>query len=284
LRIRAQSSDGIWGKDELTIPLEIKKPFYLYWWFTILVLGASLGLVYSYIQYRTRNLKKAKQALENTVNDRTKQLSSALEDRELLLKEVHHRVKNNLQVISSLFDLQLRNLKDDNAVKALEIAKLRLRSVALIHESLYQNEAFKEIGIEDLVVKLFKQVSQVYEKGDKSVVLNEKCHDIHFNLNTTLSLGLMLNELITNSFKYAFDDQPNPEINISISHTPGAAFRYHLIYQDNGKGLPEGFDPANTRSLGMNIIHDLAQQLKGKLTIDSANGLRYDIKFNGIKN
>ncbi len=190
--------------------------------------------------------------------------------KDMLMKEIHHRVKNNLQVISSLLSLQSDTLKDPAAKAALSEGENRLRTIALIHQKLYQDDKPDKVNISSLADELFMQLNSALGKKDPGVNFTNDIPGIFLDNDVAVPLGLILNELITNSYKYAFDKNATPQIRINLT---GQQSHYRLKYSDNGPGLPLGLDIARSNSLGLRLVTGLAKQIKGKATYnEGANG------------
>jgi two-component sensor histidine kinase len=283
LHIKAQSREGAWSKSELSIPLIVLKPFYLEWWFITLIALALAIVVYWIINKRTKQLAADKNKLEKLVNERTAQLKQSLStqaellaEKDVLMKEIHHRVKNNLQVISGLLELQSKSLDDEAARDALRDGRSRVRSIALIHQNLYQFENISTIELQRFVNDLCRQVESVFHKKEK-VAMNIEVPHLHLDIDTAVPLGLILNELLSNSFKYAFNNGAPGEINLEIhTRTEG---KYDLIYSDNGPGIPMDLDLRKVRTLGIQLINDLSRQIGGKVKYENKNGAAFTINF-----
>ncbi len=283
LHVKAQNREGAWSKSELTIPVNVLKPFYLQWWFITLMALLLVMAVYWFIQFRIKHLAADKKKLEQTVNERTAQLkqsiseqSDLLLEKDVLMKEIHHRVKNNLQVISGLLELQGKSLQDETAKNALREGRNRVRSIALIHQNLYQFENLSTIELKRFVNDLCRQVESVFKKS-KLVIMNITVPDIRLDIDSAVPLGLILNELLSNSFKYAFDNVEAGAINLEIrSVTEG---KYQLLYSDNGSGLPAGFDFTKASTLGIQLINDLSRQIGGNVQYENKNGAAFTINF-----
>lgn len=283
LHIKAQNREGAWSKSELTIPLIVLKPFYFQWWFILLAALLFCIAVYMVIHFRIKQLAADKKKLEQTVNERTAQLKQSLADqsdllleKDVLMKEIHHRVKNNLQVISGLLELQGKVLTDETAKDALREGRNRVRSIALIHQNLYQFENLSTIELKRFVNDLCRQVERVFKKQNP-VAVNIAVPDLHLDIDTAVPLGLIMNELLSNSFKYAFEDVVAGEINLVIhSVTEG---KYQLQYSDNGPGLPADFDVANASTLGIQLIYDLSRQIGGTVKYENKEGASFTINF-----
>ena len=283
LHIKAQSRDGAWSKSELAIPVQVLKPFYFKWWFIALLTLALITTVYRIIKWRTKQLAADKNKLEQTVNERTMQLKQSLSEqagllseKDLLMKEIHHRVKNNLQVISGLLELQSKAVNEEAAKDALMEGRNRVRSIALIHQNLYQFENLSSIELKRFVNDLCRQVESVYKKQNK-IVMHIEVPVLYLDIDSAVPLGLILNELLSNSFKYAFNDVIVGEINLKIRSVEEG--KYELIYSDNGPGLPVDFDLARTATLGIQLINDLSRQIGGAVKYEYKNCASFIINF-----
>lgn len=283
LHIKAQNREGAWSKSQLAIPLIVLKPFYFQWWFILLAVLLLCIAVYTIIHFRIQQLASDKKKLEQTVNERTAQLkksvaeqSALLLEKDVLMKEIHHRVKNNLQVISGLLELQGKVLNDETAKDALREGRNRVRSIALIHQNLYQFENLSTIDLKRFVNDLCRQVEMVFQK-QKPVAMHIIVPDLHLDIDTAVPLGLIMNELLSNSFKYAFTDIAAGEINLEIQ--PVTEGRYQLLYSDNGPGLPAGFNAIKASTLGIQLIYDLSRQIGGSVRYENNNGASFIIQF-----
>lgn len=283
LRVRAQNREGAWNKEELSIPLRVLKPVYLQWYFILTVLLLIGVLIYLFIQFRVKQLAREKRRLEETVNERTMQLKQSLSEqtallleKDVLMKEIHHRVKNNLQVISGLLELQGKSLTDEVAREALQEGRNRVRSIALIHQNLYQFENLSSIDLKRFTADLCRQVQSVFQR-EKRVSLAIDVPDVHLDIDSAVPLGLILNELLSNSFKYAFHDVSEGEISVTIGVVSEGRFR--LTYADNGPGLPPNFDPGRASTLGLQLVNDLSRQIGGRVHYQTQNGAMCTINF-----
>lgn len=277
LHIKGQAHNGQWSKNELIIPIVVLKPFYLRWWF---ILGIALLLIVAVIyffRYRTKKLLKSKLALEKTVGERTEQLKNSLAEKDVLLKEIHHRVKNNLQVISSLLELQSGSIEDENAKAALTEGQNRVKSIALIHQKLYQHDNLAAIEINNFIPELYQQVASVFAKKGQEIVTHFNIPGKDIDIDTAVPLGLMLNELLTNSFKYAFDINRENILNINIQYSGDGQFV--MTYYDNGPGLPAGTALNKSKSMGLRLISRLSKQIGGTATYNYMNGSTFTISF-----
>jgi two-component sensor histidine kinase len=204
-------------------------------------------------------------------------LSAALEEKELLLREIHHRVKNNMQVISSLLNLQARSVQDPVALKVMREGRDRVRSMALIHQTLYQNNDFSTVETKDYFLKLAENLFHTYNIDQDRVQLIAQIEPLKFNVDIMISLGLILNELISNALKYAFPDEQMGVVRISLSTNED---NVELKVEDNGVGFPANFVPDAARSIGFSLINAFTQKLGGSLQLANAEtGARTSLIF-----
>ncbi len=208
---------------------------------------------------------------------REKEISQRLKEKEVLLKEVHHRVKNNLNVISSMMKIQMRRVSGKNdAIKACQNISDRIKSMALIHESIYASENLDNINMKQYVSKLANQLKQTYV-GNNRIVISSEIENIMLNIDKAVPCGLMLNELITNALKHAFPHNQNGVIIIKFHRTDDSFLELSVI--DNGVGLPENFNEDESETLGFHLIRILTDQINGTLSVLRENGTRINIHF-----
>jgi PAS domain S-box-containing protein len=207
------------------------------------------------------------------------QLRASLHEKEVLLREIHHRVKNNLQVISSLLSLQAGQLGDARAREVLKESQDRVKSMALVHERLYQSPHLSRVDAADYVRDLMAHLTRSYKIGS-SVSCRVEADSVTLGVDTAIACGLILNELVSNAFKHAFGARPPgappPEVVVSLS-CDGA--RCRLLVRDNGPGLPDDFDVRGARSLGMRLVHSLTAQLGGELDVRRDGGAVFRLTF-----
>jgi PAS domain S-box-containing protein len=204
------------------------------------------------------------------------QIEASLKEKDVLIKEIHHRVKNNLQIIISLLNLQSGYLKDEFTLKAVKDGQNRVRSMALVHEKFYQAEELSEINFNEYLEKLCHYLYQSY--GDKTdrIELTVTGDKVGLDMDTAMPCGLLVNEIVSNSYKYAFPPGMNGFINLSLTKTTG---KVGLKVHDSGIGLPNEFTMETAESLGMQLIQALTSQLDGELTISKDNGTTFEITF-----
>lgn len=207
------------------------------------------------------------------------EIKNSLQEKELLLREVHHRVKNNLQIISSLLNLQSGYIKNKDDLEIFKDSLSRVKSMAFIHEQLYQSSNFVNINFSEYIGNLVTYLLHYYTEDPGSIKLNISVEDVFIDLDTSIPLGLIVNELVTNSLKHAFQGKPG-EISIDLHSIDDN--QYTLTVADNGTGLPEGFD-FNTETLGLQLVNGLVKQLDGTIELDSSNGTRFKIIINRLE-
>ncbi|CAN5394478.1 hypothetical protein BH09BAC5_BH09BAC5_08610 [soil metagenome] len=217
--------------------------------------------------------------IANDITDKKmvdEQIRLSLKEKEVLLKEVHHRVKNNLQVISSILNLQSSYVKDKRTLEILLESQNRIKSMAFVHESLYQTKDFSNISFREYVENISRNLVHSYAATDSPPVLNLNLDDIQLNLDTAIPCGLIINELLTNSLKYAFPNGKAGKIDIEIREKAG---KVTMSISDNGIGLPEKIDFRNTESLGLQLVVSLVEQINGKIKLDTKKGTKFTIEF-----
>ncbi|MDX2230071.1 MAG: PAS domain S-box protein [Leptolyngbyaceae cyanobacterium bins.349] len=206
-----------------------------------------------------------------------RQLRAALAEKEVLLKEIHHRVKNNLQIVSGLLQLQAQNLNDTRLVQALRESQNRVESMALIHKKLYTSADLRQIDGADYIQSLAISLLTTYQVSPNQVTLKVEVEPVVFSLDQAIPCGLIINELVSNALKYAFPQDYSGEITVKLGQKSG---NYELIIQDNGLGLPPDLDWRTTKSLGLSLVYALAtDQLEGSLSVDCTQGTQFTIEF-----
>ena len=203
-------------------------------------------------------------------------LKQALNEKEMLLKEVYHRVKNNLQVVSSLINLQAKNVKHEETAALLKQSADRVKAMALIHEKLYQSKDLTRIDFNEYIRSLVNHLLFGYGAPPGKINLNMKIDNIFLDVDTAIPCGLIINELLSNALKHAFPDDRHGEISISFTQDQG---EFILIIADNGIGFPPGLDFKNSSSLGLQLVATLTNQLMGHMTLDPADGSVFTLRF-----
>ena len=203
-------------------------------------------------------------------------LQGSLKEKEALLKEVYHRVKNNLQVISSMLNLQAMATQESEAKKVLIGSSARVKSMALIHEMLYQTENLSNIGMKSYIDNLLKYLFQIYAVDPNKIKLTTDIDDISLSIDTAIPCGLIINELVSNALKHAFPQNKSGEIQFSFKRKEKDII---LLISDNGDGIPAKIDIKNTSSLGMRLINSLTKQLGGNILSEGAKGTTFKLMF-----
>ena len=204
-------------------------------------------------------------------------LRAALEEREVMLREIHHRVKNNMQIISSLLRLQSRYVKDEKALEVLKESQSRIKSIALIHEKLYQSRDFSRIDFSDYLAKMITHLFAIYKVDSSRISYNVDAKNVQLDISRAIPCGLIINELITNVLKHAFPEGREGEVLVRMRPSDGDG--YELAVIDNGVGLPKGFDLRRKGSLGFQIVNDLVKQIDGSIEIRRGAGTEIIIRW-----
>ena len=205
------------------------------------------------------------------------ELSQTIEEKDVLFRELHHRVKNNMQIISSILQLQEEYVSDEAILAALHDCEQRIESMALVHETLYRTESLTDIPFARYLDELTRAVTEGFATV-RDIRTETDVGDIRLELDTAVTIGLIVNELMINSMKYAFMNRSSGLINIRFSYFDN---QYTFQYSDDGIGLPEGFDINKITSLGMRLIKILAKQIQGRTRISSVpgEGMEYILLF-----
>jgi PAS domain S-box-containing protein len=204
------------------------------------------------------------------------QIATSLREKEYLLKEIHHRVKNNLQVISSLLSMQADKATDSKVVESLIDSQNRVKSIALVHEKLYQSKSLDQIEYGDYLNKIVLHLFDTYNVNPSVISCTIHAENIFVDINQAVPCSLIINEMLTNSLKYAFPDGRKGKITINFTTD---AKNYMLTYHDNGIGIPEGVTFDRSESLGMKLIYGLTQQLNGTVTLKREEGTTFEVVF-----
>jgi PAS domain S-box-containing protein len=209
-------------------------------------------------------------------------VKESLAEKEILLKEVHHRVKNNMQVISSLLRLQAEKVKDKDFGDMLRDSQGRIQSMALVYNKLYQSQDLSHINMADYIGELTAGLIKSYATSSQRITPIIDPSSVFLGVDMAIPCGLVINELIVNSLKYAFPEGRVGEIAVSLKN--GSDHELELEVSDNGVGVPEGFNMANTSTLGLKLVTNLVEnQLDGKIELDRSQGTTFRITFPGPK-
>ena len=213
-------------------------------------------------------------------NKTEKMLKSSLKEKELLLKEVHHRVKNNLQIMSSLLRLQSSHLKSDAVKKIFVESENRIKAMAIVHNKLYDSHSYDRIDFEEYLKTLTNNLFISLGVRTNTITIQSKIKEKLFNIDTAIPLGLIINELVSNALKYAFPHSRKGTISITLDKLED---NFILTIQDDGVGFQDKSDPSKKGTLGMTLVNLLAAQIDGKLESDFSNGTTHKIYFKELK-
>ena len=208
------------------------------------------------------------------------QISSSLKEKEVLLKEIHHRVKNNLQIVSTLLNMQSRYIEDPKMLGMFKESRDRVRSMALIHEKLYQSRDLAKIDFSEYVRNMATHLFRSYGVSTDKVTLQTEIKDVYLDIDTAIPCALIINELLTNSLKYAFPHDRTGKLIIEFERSPMKSF---LLVRDDGIGFPEDLDPQKVKSLGFQLVCTLSEQLQGRVEARNAGGAEVKIIFDTPK-
>ncbi|WP_319580574.1 histidine kinase dimerization/phosphoacceptor domain -containing protein [uncultured Methanospirillum sp.] len=206
------------------------------------------------------------------------QILSSLQEKEILLKEVYHRVKNNLQIIWSLLSIQSRQVKDETVKEYFIECQNRIKSLALLHETLYRTDNLRDINYGEYLTHITTNLIKTYNINSEEISLEIEAFETTIPLSLAVPCSLIVNEMVTNSLKYAFNQTGKGTIKILFTYNL-ATKTYHLDYRDSGPGFPDEINPQQTKSLGMQLIYGLTKQLKGTIFQQNDNGVHFTIEF-----
>ena len=231
--------------------------------------------------------KKAEEALqaanqqlmasEQQLKAANQQLKTSLEEKEVLLREIHHRVKNNLQIIVSLLSLQSEYVQDKQAVELFRESQFRVKSMALLHERLYETEDLAHINFSDYIRDLTNELLSSYGPDARNIKLKINVKDVFPSVDVAVPCALIINELVSNCLKHAFPGDRAGEIRIEFDLDKQDS--YTLLISDNGVGFAEDVDFSNGRTLGLQLVSTLAEQLQASVVLDKSAGTSFKISF-----
>jgi two-component sensor histidine kinase/HAMP domain-containing protein len=232
------------------------------------------------IRERTSELTSTNELLLTEISERQRaeeKINASLQEKEVLLREIHHRVKNNLQVIASLLNLQSRNILDERVLEPLRESQTRIESMALIHQKLYDSDDLMVVDFAEYSRNLATHLLSSYGVSQKVALRVDSDAGISLAINSAIPCGLIINELVSNSLKYAFSGRENGEIRIALRRKEDG--RIKLTVADNGAGIPDTIDFRNTESLGLRLVNILSGQLEGTLELEKIGGTKFELTF-----
>ncbi|MDZ7690192.1 MAG: histidine kinase dimerization/phosphoacceptor domain -containing protein [Balneolaceae bacterium] len=214
-------------------------------------------------------------SLRIQVKNKTRQIQQALEEKDMLLKEIHHRVKNNLAIVSGLIELQMDGSLSEDAQKVLQDSQSRIQSMALVHDKLYRTTSLSDIGMQTYLEELVQSLQSTFSGMDSDITINFDIDEINMGIDKAIPCGLLVNELVVNAFKHAFGDQQG---NLTVK-LKDLGDNYKLIIADDGQGLPEDFGNNDGSSLGMLLIKTFTSQLDAEMQVKNADGAHFAFIF-----
>lgn len=277
LIVESRVGSGPWSAEPAIYNFSVAYPYWQTSWFwliVVLTLGAS---IYGFIHLRLANLERKK--LSILVGEKTKHLLEVIEDKDVLLKEVHHRVKNNLSIIYGLIELQMDKISDQKIKEILLDSQLRIQSISLVHEKLYQQNNISRIEAQNYIPELASVITKSLQ-DKRNIKQHIDVDDISLTLDQGIPCGLIMNELISNAYKHAYSEKSEGNVHIQFKRDNG---KIMMRVSDDGKGMPKDFDPGNGKTLGLVLVEALSSQLKATLSINSnGKGSSFDVVFNDI--
>lgn len=233
------------------------------------ILFSALAAV-AFFAYRNNRKQKEKLNEQNTI------IETSLKEKETLLREIHHRVKNNLQIISGLLNLQSRQIENPEAQEAVREGRNRVKSMALIHQKLYQQDNLTGVNMKEYLNDLVGTIQQTFKDNHTTVQADIICNDLNLDVDTAIPLGLIINELVTNCYKYAFTGRNTGQIMIRMEEEQK---RLVLEVKDDGTGLPPSFDMNSSKSFGMKLVQSLAAKLEAVIETKNDHGALFRLSI-----
>ncbi len=246
-----------------------KKEQQMQLYFFLAIAGLMIAGLVGFFLYKNREKNKL-------LTQQKTELEKNVDEINLLLNEIHHRVKNNLQVITSMLNIQQRSISDKNVVDAIQECKNRIKSMVLIHQSFYQDKNLNEINTREYVQNLVNQLFESYRTDKQKVELETKVQDIYLNIDTLIPLGLIINELVSNTLKHAFNEHENGKLSISLEKI---ADKFQLEISDNGNGLEDISVLEKSNSFGFKMINAFVKKIHGQLNLLNTEGTTFQIQF-----
>lgn len=296
-KAKAINAGGVESSEAIAFSFAIAPPWWGAWWFRAAAFLTAILSLIAFIKAREKMLREQNIRLEETVKQRTSEIAhqkevientltekeGLLHEKEILLKEIHHRVKNNLQTISSMLMLQSAGLKDDKAKAAIAESQSRVRSIALVHQKLYQTDGLEKVELNSFTNDLIAQVQSLYRTSQKAGISLDIPETLML-IDTAIPLGLILNELLTNSFKYAFNKLEKGEIRIKLENLnttadPPRTKKVRLTYCDNGPGFDFARLSGEAATLGIRLVNLLSQQIGAAQEYSRSNGSEFIFTF-----
>ncbi len=297
-RVQGSNNDGLWNEQGLSIGVSVAPAPWATWWAMALYTMVAIGVVYGTAQAYSVRLHREEQrryneqlealvaertaALESEITDHKtaqQELSRSLREKEVLLKEVHHRVKNNMQVISSLLNIQADSIMDKRFQTLLTESQQRIKSMALIHENLYRSDSLLEINFNEYIDMLTNGLVRFYRFDRLAISLELDVDNIYLDIDTAVPCGLIINELVSNSLKHGYEGREGEgHIRVCFKECDDGQ-RYRFSVTDDGNGVDDSVDLETTSSMGLEIVRILTDQLDGNWRYSGDNGTEFTIDF-----
>ena len=238
-------------------------------------------LIGAYIIKYNRKKRIEIELMNQSISKKNATIEASLKEKEMLLQEIHHRVKNNLQIISGILSLQNSNITDEKSKLLLAESQDRIQAIALLHKTMYQNDNFNVVDFQTYINELITYIKQTNKNLNKNIVVKQHIEDLNFSIETAIPLSMLINEIVTNCYKHAFINLDSGEILISIQKHN--LEKFILSIKDNGIGLPENYNEFHTNNIGFDLINGLSEQIDGKVTIHIEKGTEIIIEFKDTK-
>lgn len=277
LMVRGVNPNGLMKNAVQLLQVKVLAPFYITWWFVLLCFFMLVALIFLVIKWKTTAIQEVNLKLENLVSTRTQELAKAVEYKDTLLKEVQHRIKNNLAIMDSMLELQKEKITNEEAVEAFEQSQRRLQSISLIHQNLSYKENSSEVNFRQFLEDLVHQSQMILSSNSTDITYEISLKNSWLSSEKAIPLGLILNELLTNSFKYARLPNQTLKIQIKLSNYPD--HKICLVYQDNGPGI-ENIQELKQNSLGIKLIFLFCRQLGIDPKYDNSTGSTFTLIMN----
>ena len=274
------TSDGYWSASSLTYSfsaLSEVPPFWRRDWFVALLVVLLLASMMSVVRFREKSLVKLNLLLEQKVQHRTQLLEEKNREKETLLKEVHHRVKNNLQIVISLLNLQVRRTTSQDAIDVMRAIRNRVKSMAILHERLYMQNDLGQIDLNDYFTQICESLYSSFGITQEKIALQIAVPHIKIDIDSAITLGLIVNEIVSNALKYAFPDEQTGLLRIGLESHDNRT--YTLVIADNGTGLPIDIEKKQSLSFGLQLVSSLISKLNGKIELKNKNGTMAILTF-----
>lgn len=271
------NNDGVWNDDPALLKIIVHPAWWKTIWFQSLMAILVIAILYLFYRYKITAQQERNKELEQAVLVRTKEIAEERDTNAVLLREVHHRVKNNLQIIVSLLNLQLRFIEDKKLVNIFREVQNRVRSMSMIHQKMYQTKDLQSVDIEEYITDLSNNLLSTYNL-EQEIEISFSINVNKFQSDTLTPLGLIINEVISNALKYAFVDGEKGKIFVSLSKIEGSR-HYRMKIGDNGVGMDKSQFEDPSESFGTELISALVEQLNGTIIILDNEGTVYQIDF-----